>query len=583
MNFYVKGQTLTRAGKETIATEAVNFPNVEFTFDSSWDGVAGRTALFQNVNTIFNAVTPASAAGNTAYAVLLTSLGDGRYSCVVPHEVLEGEEAKKFIITVFGGSVNSKRITTNPVTCEVVPSMYDPGSTPGTPTPSLWDQIVDAIDDVETSLGNEIDAINDEIEDARIDTVGTVWDTLGNAIRGQVGGLKNYLEKSGMIASITYESGKRWVYNDPALVLVDTGDDAVSAVTATLLYSPTHAYIRTRDDGYSGQFSNWWGENSEEEVIQIGTNLASGQFVLNDILRGVVTIKFNCITARITNANVLCSNETYGIQYDEVVADTEAIDWIMNNVVTEELLGNLHANRWQTELTIDPPLLIGDMIHIVGTSTGGLPMAMKLYSSVSQQGIEQKFYDSQSSDDHIDIYVHVKLSVADTLRVWSKYGNAYNLNIYKVVFEGGASSLSDLSDTAITSPSNGQVLTYDSATSKWKNQAPSAGGHIYSDTEQVVGTAFGATVYEKTYLFTTSVAPNATIVLDANLDSGTASWVWLQNISLKDTSGDTYATENIRGIGTTVVSNGSGLCLTNNAGGITILMGIVTVRYIKVS
>ena len=34
---------------------------------------------------------------------------------------------------------------------------------------------------------------------------------------------------------------------------------------------------------------------------------------------------------------------------------------------------------------------------------------------------------------------------------------------------GGASSLNDLSDVTITSPSTGQVLTYDSTTSKWNN------------------------------------------------------------------------------------------------------------------
>ena len=34
---------------------------------------------------------------------------------------------------------------------------------------------------------------------------------------------------------------------------------------------------------------------------------------------------------------------------------------------------------------------------------------------------------------------------------------------------GGASSLNDLNDVTITTPSNGQVLTYDSTTSKWNN------------------------------------------------------------------------------------------------------------------
>ena len=37
--------------------------------------------------------------------------------------------------------------------------------------------------------------------------------------------------------------------------------------------------------------------------------------------------------------------------------------------------------------------------------------------------------------------------------------------------------LNDLTDVAISSQSNGQVLTYDSSTQKWKNATPSSGGH----------------------------------------------------------------------------------------------------------
>ena len=43
--------------------------------------------------------------------------------------------------------------------------------------------------------------------------------------------------------------------------------------------------------------------------------------------------------------------------------------------------------------------------------------------------------------------------------------------------------LSDLTgDVAISTPTNGQVLTYDSANSKWKNQNPASGGHTMIDT-----------------------------------------------------------------------------------------------------
>ena len=65
---------------------------------------------------------------------------------------------------------------------------------------------------------------------------------------------------------------------------------------------------------------------------------------------------------------------------------------------------------------------------------------------------------------------------------------------------GGASALTDLSDVNVSSPSNGQVLKYDNTTSKWVNTNESGGGHIYSTTEQVVGTWIdGKPLYEKCY------------------------------------------------------------------------------------
>lgn len=64
---------------------------------------------------------------------------------------------------------------------------------------------------------------------------------------------------------------------------------------------------------------------------------------------------------------------------------------------------------------------------------------------------------------------------------------------------GNPSSLASMSDVSIDTPSNGQVLTYNSTTAKWENQA---GGvdHTYSTTEQVVGTWIdGKPVYELSF------------------------------------------------------------------------------------
>lgn len=52
---------------------------------------------------------------------------------------------------------------------------------------------------------------------------------------------------------------------------------------------------------------------------------------------------------------------------------------------------------------------------------------------------------------------------------------------------GGSSTLAGLTDVNLTSPTNGQVLTYDNSSHKWINANPSGSMHVYSTTEKVVG------------------------------------------------------------------------------------------------
>ena len=69
---------------------------------------------------------------------------------------------------------------------------------------------------------------------------------------------------------------------------------------------------------------------------------------------------------------------------------------------------------------------------------------------------------------------------------------------------GGSSTLAGLNDVSISSPTDGQALIYDSATSKWKNAAGGGGNwHTWSRTEHAVGVwVDGKTVYEKTIQYT---------------------------------------------------------------------------------
>lgn len=71
-------------------------------------------------------------------------------------------------------------------------------------------------------------------------------------------------------------------------------------------------------------------------------------------------------------------------------------------------------------------------------------------------------------------------------------------------------SISDLSDTNISSPSDGEVLKYDATNQKWINGSGGSSGHAYSTTEQVIGTWIdGKPLYEKTvYLSSLSYDTN---------------------------------------------------------------------------
>lgn len=67
---------------------------------------------------------------------------------------------------------------------------------------------------------------------------------------------------------------------------------------------------------------------------------------------------------------------------------------------------------------------------------------------------------------------------------------------------GGSSTLAGLSDVTLTSPTDGQVLEYDSITQKWINANPSGSMHVYSTTEKIVGKWIDSKpVYEKTIEF----------------------------------------------------------------------------------
>lgn len=87
---------------------------------------------------------------------------------------------------------------------------------------------------------------------------------------------------------------------------------------------------------------------------------------------------------------------------------------------------------------------------------------------------------------------NLNLYKPDATDDYSEFLVEFNNNMNKIDQGGGggSSSLAGLSDVNLTSPTDGQVLTYDGNSSKWVNATPSGGGGSfdYSTTEKVIGT-----------------------------------------------------------------------------------------------
>ena len=135
---------------------------------------------------------------------------------------------------------------------------------------------------------------------------------------------------------------------------------------------------------------------------------------------------------------------------------------------------------------------------------------------------------------------------------------------------GGSSSLAGLSDVNLTTPTDGQVLTYDDVNDEWVNANPSGGGdsvswtqlqasgtkiaeidingttqdvyaptggggggHTYSTSEQIVGTWLGETLYEKSFVYTGNIANGAWVTIDNSYSPNNIGVMFVEHICFK--------------------------------------------------
>lgn len=166
LTFNVEKQLIKRTDCEMPVANSENYLYAQFSFSNEWLGA--KTAIFNN---------------GTPYSVIL----DENNECLVPWEVIT---TQGFSVSVFCG----QRITANTSFVKVLPSGYIEGQTPQPPSPTVYDQLQDDIDELKTSKQDKLVAgENITIDDNVISSTGS--------------GVKNYKDLLGLPRTLYTPNG----------------------------------------------------------------------------------------------------------------------------------------------------------------------------------------------------------------------------------------------------------------------------------------------------------------------------------------------------------------------------------------
>ena len=128
LEFLIKQQHIVRLDRQKVVAGSKNYLRAHFTFSDEWVGI--KTAIFKNKE------------------MVLTQIIDDTDTCVVPWEVLV---KGNLYVSVFSGNL----ITSDRAVVEIADSGYEEGKTPQEPSPSLYEQILEKIDNIQ-GLGDNV-------------------------------------------------------------------------------------------------------------------------------------------------------------------------------------------------------------------------------------------------------------------------------------------------------------------------------------------------------------------------------------------------------------------------------------------
>ena len=142
IKFYIDEQTIELKTDKNIASDSINFVELEFVFCNSWTGYNKTIQFTQRTNT---------------YSV---NLGTNGTTCFLPNEITDGLCA----ISVFGNKDNAKRATTVPLNVRIRRSGFiEDGIIPSDTSPSVIEQLIQDSEDVK-NLKDDVKNLKDDVD-----------------------------------------------------------------------------------------------------------------------------------------------------------------------------------------------------------------------------------------------------------------------------------------------------------------------------------------------------------------------------------------------------------------------------------